>query len=60
MTRADRSRYQVQRDLRNGETTYVVVSPMGDRLYWFSDLLDARAEAEELSKQGSSSVSAAA
>jgi hypothetical protein len=60
MARVDRSRYQVKRDLLEGETAYVVITPTGDPLYWFSDPRDARAEAEELSKHSGSSVSAAA
>jgi hypothetical protein len=43
-----------------GETRFVVVSPMGDRLYSFSDLLEANAEADELSRHLRSSRSAAA
>jgi hypothetical protein len=50
----------VERDLLNGETCFVVVSPLGDRLYSFSDPFEARAEAEELSMQLGSPGTAAA
>ena len=33
-----------------GVPRFVVVSPAGNRLYWFSDLPSAEAEAEELSR----------
>jgi hypothetical protein len=56
----DRSKYHVERDSLNGETCFVVVSPLGDRLYSFSDLLDARAEAEALSMERGSSAPRAA
>jgi hypothetical protein len=56
----DRSKYRVERDLLNGETRFVVVSPMGDRLYSFGDLLEARAEADALSLELGSSAPRAA
>jgi len=45
-----RSEYKVEREGVAGVPRFVVVSPAGNRLYWFSDLPSAEAEAEELSR----------
>jgi len=52
--RRHRTAYRVERERFAGAPSFVVVSPAGERLCWFTDLPDAEAEADALSRRFSS------